>query len=133
MSDIHQRQNAPENIRKLQAQRQTYSDIKYWMIWIVMIGVILPILISFLTYALNNEFFSKLLRFEKRDISYLSASVGISSTLFVGMLSDFLKRKKEDAAKIQELFDTSVFDLPWDSMSVGDKPDTGMILVNHDR
>ena len=38
------------------------------------------------------------------------------------------KRKKEDAAKIQELFDTSVFDLPWDSMSVGDKPDTGMIL-----
>lgn len=128
MSDIHQRQNAPENIRKLQAQRQTYSDIKYWMIWIVMIGVILPILISFLTYALNNEFFSKLLRFEKRDISYLSASVGISSTLFVGMLSDFLKRKKEDAAKIQELFDTSVFDLPWDSMSVGDKPDTGMIL-----
>lgn len=128
MSDIRKRQNAPENIRKLQAQRQTYSDIKYWMIWIVMVGVILPILVSFFTYALNNEFFSKLLRLEKRDISYLSASVGIGSTLFVGILSNFLKKKKEDAAKIQELFDTSVFDLPWDSMSIGDKPDTGLIL-----
>lgn len=128
MSNIHQRQNAPENIRKLQAQRQTYSDIKFWMIWIVIIGVILPILVSFFTYAFNNEFFSRLFRVEKRDISYISASIGIGSAVSVGILSDFLKRMKEDAAKIQELFDTNVFELPWDNINIGDKPDSGLIF-----
>ena len=128
MSNIHQRQNSCENIKKLQAQRQMYSDIKYWMRWILVVGVALPILASFLTYALNNESFSKLFKFEKRDFSYLSAFVGIVAAIFVGLLSDFLKKMKEDAAKIQELFDTNVFDLPWDSTSIGDKPDTGLLL-----
>jgi hypothetical protein len=36
---------------------------------------------------------------------------------------------KEDAAKIQEKFDTDVFGLPWDSINVGSKPDTGLILI----
>jgi hypothetical protein len=35
---------------------------------------------------------------------------------------------KEDAAKIQEKFDTDVFGLPWDSINVGSKPDTGLIF-----
>lgn len=128
MTDISQRQNEQENIKKLQAQRQMYSDVKFWMIFIFIMGVILPIIISFFTFALNNDFFSKLLNFEKKDIGYFSACIGIFSAVFVEVLSIFLKKMKEDAAKIQEIFDTIVFDLPWDNINIGSKPDRGMIF-----
>jgi len=125
---IAQRQNEPENIKKLQAQRQMYSDIKFWMIFICVIGVILPIIISFITFAMNNDFFSSLLNFEKKDIGYISAFIGIITTIYVELHSNFLKKLKEDAAKIQEKFDTDVFGLPWDNINVGSRPDTGLIL-----
>jgi hypothetical protein len=63
---ISQRQNELESIKKLQAQRQIYSDIKFWMIFIAIVGVVLPIIVSFITFAMNNDFFSNLLKFEKR-------------------------------------------------------------------
>lgn len=125
---ISQRQNEPENIKKLQAQRQMYSDIKFWMIFISVVGVVLPIIVSFITFAMNNEFFSNLLNFEKKDIGYISACIGVLTTVYVELHSNFLKKLKEDAAKIQEKFDTDVFGLPWDNINVGSKPDTGLIL-----
>ena len=78
---ISQRQNEPESIKKLQAQRQMYSDIKFWMIFISIVGVVLPIIVSFITFAMNNDFFSKLLNFEKKDIGYISAFIGISTAI----------------------------------------------------
>ena len=42
--------------------------------------------------------------------------------------SNFLRAKKEEAAKIQEEFDTDVFNLQWDDTNVGSKPDSGLIL-----
>lgn len=128
MTDISQRQNENENIKKLQAQRQIYSDIKLRMILIFILGVVLPITVSFITFALNNDFFSETLNFEKKDIGYFSACVGICSTIYVEWHSNLLKNMKEDAAKIQERFDTDVFQLPWDSINIGNKPDTGLIL-----
>lgn len=126
MTNIAQRQNEPENIKRLQAQRQMYSDVKFWMIIIVIVGVIIPIIVSFFTFALNSDFFSNLLNFEKRDIGYFSAFIGIGAATFVELLSNRLKKMKEDAAKIQELFDTCVFKLPWDSINIGNKPDSGL-------
>ena len=125
---ISQRQNELESIKKLQAQRQIYSDIKFWMIFIAIVGVVLPIIVSFITFAMNNDFFSNLLKFEKKDIGYISACIGVITTIYVELHSNFLKKMKEDAAKIQEKFDTDVFGLPWDSINVGSKPDTGLIL-----
>ena len=125
---ISQRQNEPKNIKKLQAQRQMYSDIKFWMIFISIVGVVLPIIVSFITFAMNNDFFSKLLNFEKKDIGYISAFIGISTAIYVEIHSNFLKKLKEDAAKIQEQFDTDVFQLEWDNINVGSKPDTGLIF-----
>lgn len=96
MTNIAQRQNEPENIKRLQAQRQMYSDVKFWMIIIVIVGVIIPIIVSFFTFALNSDFFSNLLNFEKRDIGYLSAFIGIGAAIFVELLSNLLKKMKED-------------------------------------
>lgn len=126
--NISQRQNHQENIKKLQAQRQMYSDIKFWMIFIVIVGVALPILVSFVTFAINNDYLSSRFHFEKKDIGYISAFIGIVTAFYVELHSNLLKKSKEDAAKIQEKFDTDVFGLPWNNINVGDKPDTGLIL-----
>lgn len=133
MTNISQRQNEQKNIKRLKAQSQMYSDIKFWMICIVIIGVILPIIVSFLTFALNNDFFSNLLGFEKTDIAYISVFIGICSAIFVEILSNFLKIMKENAAKIQEMFDTSVFKLPWDNIIIGNKPDVGLIFEKSEK
>lgn len=128
MTNIYQRQNEQENIKKLKAQRQMYSEVKLWMITIAIIGVIIPIIVSFFTFAFNSDFFSRLLNFEKKDLGYFSACIGIFSAIFVEFLSNLLKTMKENAAKIQELFDISVFSLPWDNINVGNKPDSGLIF-----
>lgn len=128
MSNIAQRQNEPENIKILQAQRQMYSDVKFRMMFIFGAGVILPIFVSFLTFALNNDFFANLFSFEKKDIGYFSACIGIFSAIIIEVVSNLLKKMKEDAAKIQEVFDTNVFDLFWDSINIGKKPDHSLIF-----
>ena len=88
-----------------------YSDIKYWMIFICLAGVVLPIIVSLITFVLNNDFFSIKIGFTKVDIGYISAFIGIITTIYVELHSNYLKTKKEDAAKIQEEFDTDTFNL----------------------
>ncbi|MGK6878011.1 S-4TM family putative pore-forming effector [Morganella morganii] len=125
---IKNRQNKPENIKKLQAQRQMYSDVKFWMVFIFVFGVISPIAMSFITFFLNNDFFSKKYSFNKIDIGYISAAIAVFSAVYIEFHSGFLKRMKEHAAKIQEEFDTDVFKLPWDNINVGSKIDRGEVF-----
>ena len=42
-------------------------------------------------------------------------------------MSRIIFSNKEQAAKIQECFDTDVFDLDWDNVVVGSRPDIGII------
>lgn len=125
---ISKRQNLPINIKKLQAQHQMYSDIKFWMVFILIVGVILPVIVSFVTFITNNNYFSNILGFEKTDIGYISAFIGLITTGYVEWHSNLLKKSREKAAKIQEAFDTDVYSIPWDDVHIGDKPDTGLIL-----
>ncbi|WP_435949041.1 S-4TM family putative pore-forming effector [Psychrobacter sp. DM8] len=130
MTDIAYRQNKQDNIQKLKAQRQMYSDIKRWMIVNLMIGVVTPLFVSILVFVFNNNTFSSTLGFESKDISYISAPIGIMAAISVVVISQLTKRMKETSAKIQETFDTSVFKLEWDKINVGEKPDFGIILKN---
>lgn len=115
-------QNKPENIKRLQAQRQIYSDVKFWMVSIVIVGVILPIL-AFLVNLILNE-----LKFDNFYIDYLPAFIGCISLIYVEVGNRYLKGMRESAAKIQEKFDTCVFKLPWDSIGVGKEPDPELIF-----
>lgn len=128
MTNISIRQNDPKNIKRLAAQRQIYSDIKFWMIFIFVAGVVLPIIVSFAAFFINNDFFSTKFGFEKIDIGYIPVFIGIITTIYVELHSNFLKTWKEDAAKIQEDFDIDVFNLQWEDTNVGSKPDSGLIL-----
>lgn len=130
MINISQRQNDPKNINRLAAQRQIYSSIKLLMLLSFFVGVVTPILASMIAFFLNNDYFSSKYNFEKIDIGYISVLLGIVCALFIEWQGIFVKRKKEDAAKIQECFDTSVFNLSWDETGVGSVPDVSLELIN---
>lgn len=130
MTSIADRQNNPDNIQRLQAQRQMYSDIKRWMIVNLIVGVIIPLIVSILVFISSNDTLSSALNFKSKDISYISAPVGIVAAILVVVISQLIKKMKETSAKIQETFDTNVFKLDWDKINVGEKPDFGIILKN---
>lgn len=128
MTNISERQNEPENIKKLKAQSQMYSDIKFLMVLTIVIGVGLPVTASFSIFALGNYNLLSSVNFDKNYVTHISAVIGLLSAIIILILNNSLKSLKEDAAKVQEVFDTRVFNLPWDNTSVGKKPDTGLIF-----
>ncbi|PAL15287.1 hypothetical protein B8W92_08420 [Moraxella osloensis] len=127
MTNIAENQNKDKNINKLKAQRQAYSEVKFLMIISLIIGVVVPCIVSFFTFFMNSNYFSSLIGFQKQDLGYFSALIGIVSTFFIELLSRIIFSNKEQAAKIQECFDTDVFDLDWDNVVVGSRPDIGII------
>lgn len=130
MTNIAERQNNSDNIQILQAQRQMYSNVKRWMVANLVVGVIIPLTVSILVFVFSNNTLSSALGFESKDISYISAPIGMMAAISVVVISQFIKKMKETSAKIQETFDTSVFKLAWDKINVGEKPDFGVILKN---
>lgn len=128
MTNISERQNEPENIKKLKAQGQMYSDVKFLMVLTIVIGVGIPVTASFSIFALGNYNLPNPVSFGKNYITHISAVIGLLSAIGVLIINNFLKSLKEDAAKVQEMFDTRVFNLPWDNTNVGKKPDTGLIF-----
>lgn len=112
MTTMNERQNKQINIEKLQAQRQIYSDIKFHMLLIFIFSVLVPVLMSF--------FF--------KNIGCIPNVYGFCSVVFIVIYSGILKGDKECAAKIQEQFDTNVFKLKWDDISVGKRVDKFIIV-----
>jgi len=122
MTSITIRQNKLENLEKLAAQRQIYSDIKILMVWALFFGAIVPVTTSIIGFILNNDFLSNHFKFQKMDISVWVGFIGFFSTLFVEVLNNRSVTNREKAAKIQELFDVDVFKISWSSIEVGEKP-----------
>ncbi|MDZ7640966.1 MAG: S-4TM family putative pore-forming effector [Desulfurivibrio sp.] len=84
----------------------------------------LIILVSLAALALNDNDISKLIGFKQLDISWVSAFVGVVVALLdVLILTSAIDNLKEKAAKIQEMFDTSLLGLPWNYISIGNQPD----------
>ncbi|WP_010201355.1 S-4TM family putative pore-forming effector [Psychrobacter sp. PAMC 21119] len=128
MTNISERQNEPENIKKLQAQSQLYTEIKFIMILNSLIGVGLPVIVSFLIFVISNYPSFNLVNFDKNYATYISAFIGFISVTSILVLNQILKSLKGNAAKVQEMFDTNVFDLPWDNINIGKKPNTELIF-----
>lgn len=126
-------QNKIENINKLKAQSQVYTDVKFWMIISALLGVILPFIISIIIFILNNDWFAMKFSFIKKDYGYFGAFITIVFTIINECISVRIMAKKEEASKIQELFDTEVFNLDWDEINIGEKPDISSILDKKDK
>jgi hypothetical protein len=118
MNDIQERQNHPEFLRMLKAMRRLYYEEKRGLaIWLVG-STIIFIIGSGIIKAIDTV---------QAYISVLLVVVAVIELLVLV----WIEKKGENAALIQELFDTSLLDLRWNS-SV-DKPSQAVINTAADR
>ena len=109
------RQNSPENIHRLGAQKQLYFDGKTLFLWQLALTVPVTILLSLSKVLLNHYW--------KVDISWLTGAVGIALTITeYTLFQTQISSRRSDAAKIQELFDTSLYEMSWNEIYCGKRP-----------
>lgn len=115
-NEIIERENESASIEKLAAQREIYSIAKLLFIFQTLFSVVILVLLSF----------SQLL-FECIDFRLIIATVSLLAVILDYGLEIKINKLKELAAKIQELFDTYVLQLTWNSILCLDKPEYVLI------
>jgi hypothetical protein len=114
-------QNGEGQILRLAAQRQLYSAAKTILGWQMFIGGPVAVMSAFLVLA---------------DPSWksIAASWGILVTLCdIFWLTPWQKRLRDSAARIQEAFDCDVFELRWNDIKAGSRPDPELIKEQSDK
>jgi hypothetical protein len=115
MNNIPQEQNTERQLQRLGAQRQLYATAKSLLGWQVILGGPVPVVLAFLG-----------LRFSQ--ITPYAALWGILVVLGdVLWLHPWQKRLRTQAARIQELFDCDVLELPWDELKAGKRPEPELV------
>jgi hypothetical protein len=102
MNLINQRQNDEVFINYLKAQRVAYSQCKTYQFVdfiSVLIAIVLPII-----GLLNNNY-----------VNFLGA-FGVIWTIIYLVVENLRKNKSQQGTKIQEQFDTELFEIPWNDV-----------------
>lgn len=112
MNDICRKQDLPENIDKLAAQRHLYSLAKRVSLLIFVVCIILPMVLAIFKFLFPNvEWYAKVVVL----VSFLATIAKI-------VLGDIKKYRQNLAARIQQLLDCELFNLPWNDALCGNQP-----------
>lgn len=111
MHNIYTKQNTPEFIERFRAQGRTYDQAKNYTQYIVLLSLVVAFILS-----ICSIIFPKNAAVETTSIIY-----GITSTIVCFILEAIRANRKSLAARIQQLIDSELFDLPWERYW-GDKP-----------
>ena len=108
MNQIPQKQNEEKYLQYLAAQRQLYYEDKRWFGIFLVAAVLVGIAGSGALAFLND---------------YLAYTALASATVFVAeiLIMSLISRRRIDAARIQELMDCELLELPWND-TLGKKP-----------
>ncbi len=120
MNQINTRQNEPESIDKLAAQKQIYSDAKKRIGWYLVLSIPVMILLNTVVKPL---FLKDALGLGKIDLTDYIAVFALLLTIFeLALVKPKVSQLKEKAAKIQEELDCYVLDIEWNEILCGNKP-----------
>ena len=109
--NIIERQELPESIELLAAQKNIYSRAK------IIIGIQMMLSVPVAICAVITTIL-------KPELNGYIALWGILIVLFeLFVFTPWVKKLQDNAARIQELFDTKVLGLDWNEISVGKRPD----------
>lgn len=108
-SSIHIRQNSPESIEQLRAQRSCYNIVEKMYVWRMIISIFLPIFSVSMYFLFDNSLSNFVL---------ILAGIGLLVCL---ILESYEQTYSVKGAKIQEMFDTHVFQINWNTALLGDK------------
>jgi hypothetical protein len=108
MNNIPTIQNTQKQLVRLAAQRELYSSAKTWHGVQIISTAFLPVILA--TIALF-----------KTEFAVIAAIFGVLSFLFdISIIEPIIKKRKIKAAKIQELFDCDVLELPKSPLKTAD-------------
>lgn len=122
MNNIAKEQNKEKYLVYLAAQRQLYSENKTW----TTILLVMPFILTILG---NLTYFSTTYDFYKPVITLFSIIYAVCGLTVFPILN---RRNRHAAAKIQELFDCELLDIPWNGF-IGEKPDQRTIQSAYKR
>lgn len=112
MNDIVTKENLPNFIDRLLAQRNLYSKAKLLSGALFVLCILVPVGLSFAKYL-----FPCIAIIAKIVVVY-----GFTATFLRLVLKDAAESCQGLAARIQQIFDTELFDIPWNSHLCGSKP-----------
>jgi hypothetical protein len=113
--NIIQKQEQPENIELLAAQRNLYSRAKKIIGFQMVLSIPIAICAAITTIV-------------RPEFKGYVAVWGILTVVFdLFVFTPWEKKLREHAARIQEVFDTKVLGLEWNEFSVGKRPDAELI------
>lgn len=125
MNNIKVRQDLPENLRLLAAQRVAYARAKKMFSIQIVCTVAFALIFNFI----------RLIPTEKIAI-FLPYILTSSSVIAIADVLFFIKvisKMRTNAAKVQELFDCAVFGITWNSINSGATPDKNFVHENFKR
>lgn len=100
MNQISTEQNSQKQLERLAAQRELYSSAKNWHGFQIILTVIVPVILTGLSFVFNY-------------FAVIAAIFGVASFLIdISVIEPIIIRMKTKAAKIQELFDCDILQLP---------------------
>lgn len=115
MTNFSKKQNQPQQLEMLAAQRRLYSVAKTITGTQMVLSGLFAALFS-IVIVINPEYRT------------YSALWGLTLIAFdLTLLNPWQKRLREAAAKVQELFDCIVLDIDWNEIKVGKRPDAELI------
>lgn len=112
MHDICRKQNLPENIDRLAAQRHLYSLAKRVSHFIFVVCIVLPVVLAIIKLLYPGiEWYAKMVVV----FSFLA-------TIAKNILGDVKKSRQNLAARIQQLFDCDLYNMVWNDALCGNRP-----------
>lgn len=118
LNSIPELQNSSNQIERLAAQRYIYSSAK--RIQALQLALAIPVTVIL---SITSLFIPL--------IAPWQAIYGLSIVLLESILESYQRNLRQQAAKIQELFDCDVLNLSWNELEIGLKPDVETVIENH--
>src|SRR5688572_12150491 len=119
MNQIAVEQNSQKQLERLAAQRELYSSEKKWHGFQIILTVIIPVILAALSFILM-------------DFAVIAAIFGVASFLIdISVVEPIISKRKTKAAKIQELFDCDILQLPKSPLKTADDITVEEVLLHY--
>ncbi|HHH2699892.1 TPA: S-4TM family putative pore-forming effector, partial [Morganella morganii] len=116
MNDFYEKQNEPHMLKLLAGQRQIYSDVKAILMKVFFAGVVVPSILSLIFFVMS--FYPG---HTGPWIKTLLTIYGVVFFIVNHFIMEHVSNCKKKAARIQEEYDTSLFNMEWNDIVTGKK------------
>lgn len=116
MNDFYEKQNEPNMLKLLAGQREIYSQVKNILMKIFFAGVVIPSILSFLFFVMSFH--------PGYTAPWMKTFLTIYGLIFFiinHFILEYTSNCKKKAARIQEEYDTNLFNMEWNEIVAGKK------------